>query len=147
MSDPGKSWDAWYKFLTEKYELSGKPAFIGMSKGGVNEYSWATSNPEKVSCIYADNPALFPESMQRVDELARNDVPLLHVCGSFDFLLEHHTLVLENLYHQMGGRISVMIKEGTAHHPHSLRDPSIIAGWIEKCVQAVQNNPPVLNGM
>ncbi len=147
MSDPGKSWDAWYEFLTGKYGLSKKPAFIGMSKGGVNEYSWATLNPEKVSCIYADNPALYPESMQRIEVLARNDVPLLHVCGSFDFLLDQHTLVLENLYHQLGGRISVMIKEGTAHHPHSLRDPSLIADWIEKSVQAVQNNPPVFNGM
>ena len=39
-----------------------KPAFIGMSRGGVNEYVWATVNPDKVSCIYADNPALRPES-------------------------------------------------------------------------------------
>jgi hypothetical protein len=101
MSDPGKSWDAWYLFLTEKNGFSKKPAFIGRSKGGVNEYSWATMNPEKVSCIYADNPALYPESMQRIAELARNDVPLLHICGSFDFLLEQHTIPVENLYHQL----------------------------------------------
>jgi len=54
--DPGKQWDAWYSYLTEKHGLSKKPAFVGMSKGGVNEYDWATANPDKVSCIYADNP-------------------------------------------------------------------------------------------
>ncbi|HEX2751324.1 MAG TPA: hypothetical protein VHM91_25165, partial [Verrucomicrobiales bacterium] len=31
---PGKEWDAWYAFLTEKHGLSKKPAFIGMSRGG-----------------------------------------------------------------------------------------------------------------
>src|SRR5262245_8793641 len=40
--DAGKSWDAWYKFLTEKHGLSKKPAFIGMSRGGRNAYTWAT---------------------------------------------------------------------------------------------------------
>ncbi len=29
-----------YKFLTEKYGLARKAAFIGMSKGGVNEFNW-----------------------------------------------------------------------------------------------------------
>ena len=27
---PGKEWDAWYAYLTEKHGLSKKPAFIGM---------------------------------------------------------------------------------------------------------------------
>jgi hypothetical protein len=30
--DPGKTWDAWYTYVTEKHGLSKKPAFIGMSK-------------------------------------------------------------------------------------------------------------------
>ncbi len=134
MSDPGKSWDAWYSFLIEKHGLSRKPAFIGMSRGGVNEYIWATNHPDKVSCIYADNPALRPESLLKIGELARNDVPLLHICGSLDFLLQQHSLAVENLYHQLGGRITMMIKEGVAHHPHSLRDPQPIADWIVKHV-------------
>src|SRR6201996_4038709 len=49
--DPGKQWDAWYAFLTEKCGLSTKPAFVGMSKGGVNAYAWATVHPDKVGCI------------------------------------------------------------------------------------------------
>ncbi|HEV2391232.1 MAG TPA: hypothetical protein VG146_02610 [Verrucomicrobiae bacterium] len=35
---PGHSWDAWYEFLTAKHELSAKPAFVGMSRGG--EYAY-----------------------------------------------------------------------------------------------------------
>jgi len=33
-----------------------KTGFHWMSKGGVNEYNWAASHPDKVACIYADNP-------------------------------------------------------------------------------------------
>jgi pimeloyl-ACP methyl ester carboxylesterase len=146
MADPGKSWDAWYKFLTEKHGLSRKPAFIGMSRGGVNEYMWATANPDKVSCIYADNPAVRPESVLKIGELARNDVPLLHICGSLDFLLQQHSLPVENIYHQLGGQFTMMIKEGAAHHPHSLRDPKPIADWIVQSVERTSGNPPAFAG-
>ena len=132
---PGKQWDAWYAYLTEKHGLSKKPAFVGMSKGGVNEYTWATSNSEKVSCIYADNPGIYPEDIPRLGELIKHDVPLLNVCGTEDFVLEKNTKVIENIYHQAGGQISIMIKEGTGHHPHSLIDPKPIADFIEQHVQ------------
>ena len=56
--DPGKQWDAWYAWLTGKHGLARNPPLVGMSEGGVNEYDWTTANPDKVSCIYADNPAL-----------------------------------------------------------------------------------------
>src|SRR5207249_1888253 len=36
----GKAWDLWYKFMTETHGLAKKSAFIGMSKGGVNEFNW-----------------------------------------------------------------------------------------------------------
>lgn len=142
MSDPGKSWDAWYAYLTEKHGLSKKPAFVGMSRGGVNEYDWTTVNPDKVSCIYADNPAIKPGAFMKLGELARNDVPLLNICGSLDFLLERHTLAIENSYRQLGGRITVMIKEGAAHHPHSLRNPKPIADWIVEHVQPARDKRP-----
>lgn len=129
--DPGKEWDAWYAFLTEKYGFAAKPAFVGMSKGGVNEYDWTTANPDKVSCIYADNPAIRQETFMKLGLLAQQDVPLLNICGTADFLLQKHTLAIEKRYQELGGRITVMIKEGPAHHPHSIRNPKIIADWIE----------------
>ena len=128
--DPGRTWEAWYAYLTQKHGLSRKPAFVGMSKGGVNAYDWAAAHPDQVSAIYADNPAIRPDAFARLGDLARNDVALLNVCGSQDFLLERHTLAIEARYHQLGGRITVMIKDGPAHHPHSLRDPGPIADWI-----------------
>jgi pimeloyl-ACP methyl ester carboxylesterase len=145
-SDAGKPWDAWYTFLTEKHGLSKKPAFIGMSRGGRNAYTWATANPDKVSCIYADNPAVSREAIARLGALAKADVPLLHVCGSLDPILGNHTLVVESIYQQLGGRISVMIKDGAAHHPHSLRDPKPIADFIERSIQPAGSKAPAFVG-
>jgi len=139
---PDKNWDAWYAFLTEKYGLSKKPAFIGMSRGGEYSYMWATTHPDQVSCIYADNPGGNPENLMRLGELAKYNVPLLHVCGSLDPILGKYSTVIENIYQQYGGRISVMIKEGFAHHPHSLQDPTPIADFITRSVQETAVDPP-----
>jgi hypothetical protein len=68
----------------DKHGLSAKPAFIGMSRGGEYAYTWATAHPDKVSCIYGDNPGTNRESLSKLGDLAANDVPLLHVCGSID---------------------------------------------------------------
>ncbi|WP_206107812.1 alpha/beta hydrolase [Paludisphaera rhizosphaerae] len=139
---PDRTWDAWYAFLTEKHGLSKKPAFIGMSRGGQYAYLWATANPDKVSCIYADNPGGGPEIFGKLTGLAAADVPILHVCGSIDPLLGRVSTPIETIYSQLGGRISVMIKEGAAHHPHSLRDATPIADFITQQVQQVAVVPP-----
>ncbi|HXE53793.1 MAG TPA: hypothetical protein VN541_12295, partial [Tepidisphaeraceae bacterium] len=138
----GKVWDAWYKFLTEEHGLAKKAAFIGMSKGGVNEFNWGVVNPDKVACIYADNPALYDADFAELSALAKHDIPLLHICGSEDFLLQRHTRVVENAYHQLGGRITVIIKEGHAHHPHSLQNAKPIADWIEQHTTPSTANRP-----
>lgn len=141
-----KLWDAWYSFLTEKHHLSKKPAFIGMSRGGEFSYIWATTHPDKVSCIYADNPGCNRDILMKLGELARYDVPLLHVCGSIDPILGKNTFAMESIYQQFGGRISVMIKEGYGHHPHSLHDPKPIADFIEQSVQTTSETPPAFAG-
>jgi hypothetical protein len=140
-SDAGKPWDAWYTFLTEKHGLSPKPAFIGMSGGGRNAFTWATANPDKVSCIYADNPLITRESLMKLEGLTRRDVPLLHICGSLDPLSGNHTLPIESIYQHLGGRISVIIKDGLGHHPHSLRDPTLIADFMTRSLEQAAPAP------
>ena len=138
---PDRHWDAWYAFLT-KHGLSKKPAFVGMSRGGEYAYTWAATHPDKVSCIYADNPGANPEIFMKLGDMARNDVPVLQVCGSIDPLLGRNALAIENIYQQFGGRISMMIKEGFGHHPHSLVDPTPIADFIVQSVQSPSGNTP-----
>ena len=139
--EQGKAWDAWYTFLTEKHGLAQKAAFIGMSKGGVNEFNWGGVNPDKVAAIYADNPALYDEDFAKIPVLAKHDIPLLHVVGTEDFVLRY-TMAVEKMYHQLGGAITVIMKEGHPHHPHSLEDPKPIADWIEQHMHPVEANRP-----
>jgi pimeloyl-ACP methyl ester carboxylesterase len=138
--DPGKQWEAWYDFFT-KHGLSAKPAFSGMSRGGINEYAWATTHPDKVSCLYADNPAIRPESFAKLDLLVKYDIPVLSIVGTEDFLLPTNTLPIEDVYHRLGGRMSMMIKEGTAHHPHSIKDATLIADFVEQNIKPTISDP------
>jgi pimeloyl-ACP methyl ester carboxylesterase len=78
--------------------------------------------------------------------LAKADVPVLHVCGSIDPILGNNTLAVENIYQQLGGRISVMIKDGAAHHPHSLRDPNPIADFIVSSLRPAGGDAPTFVG-
>src|SRR5882724_5913239 len=139
---PDKCWDAWYAFLTEKQGLSPKPCFIGMSRGGEYEFTWATMHPDKVTCIYGDNPGGNWGVMERLPALATNDAPLLLVCGGIDPILGKYSLPIESMYQGFGGRVSIMIKEGRGHHPHSLRDPKPIADFIEQSFKEVKMPPP-----
>jgi pimeloyl-ACP methyl ester carboxylesterase len=139
-------WDAWYAFLTNQYGLSKKPAFVGMSRGGEFEYRWGTANPDKVSCIYADNPGMDRDGFEKLYDLARADVPILQVCGTIDPIFGKFASAVEDIYQQFGGRISMMIKEGYAHHPHSLRNPKPIADFIEQSVNAVRSPAPAFVG-
>ena len=139
---PGKEWDAWYAWLTGVKGLSRKPAFIGMSRGGEYEYMWATAHPDEVCCIYGDNPAIDRDALAKLGGLATYDVPLLHVCGSFDPLYPGSTAAAEGIYHAFGGRMSVMTKEGFGHHPHSLRDPRPIADFIEQSFKETRAELP-----
>ena len=140
-SDEMKHWDAWFSFLTHEHDLSEKPGFVGMSGGGRNAFNWATRYPDRVSCIYADNPLITRESLMKLDELVRRDVPLLHICGSLDPLSVNHTFPIESIYQQLGGRISVMIKDGVGHHPHRLRDPTVIADFIADSLTSPPSAP------
>jgi hypothetical protein len=142
-TDPDTTWDAWYDFLVREWGLSSKAAFIGMSRGGSNAYTWGTANPERVFAIYADNPAITPEALWKMHLLAESDVPLLNICGSTDPILEY-TRSIEDVYHAAGGRMSVLLKDGPAHHPHSLRDPAQVADFIERSfaeLSAVEESP------
>jgi len=70
--------------------------------------------------------------IDRLAPLAEAGVPLLHVCGDADesVPLIENTRVLERRYRDLGGDIKVIVKDGCAHHPHSLPDPQPIVDFI-----------------
>lgn len=129
---PDKCWDAWYDYLTQKHGFAKKPVFVGMSRGGQYEFRWATTHPDQVSGIYGDNPAADEGIFRNLPALAKQDVPIFFVCGTNDPLLPQHALPMEAMYQQFGGRVSIMLKDGAGHHPHSLHDPKPIADFLER---------------
>lgn len=48
--------DAAWRFVTEQLGLAPKFAFIALSRAGLFAYNYAATFPERVACIYADNP-------------------------------------------------------------------------------------------
>ena len=52
-----EQWDAVYKLLTDN-GFSRKPVMEGAGTAAGEAYAWAIENPDKVSCIYGENPAL-----------------------------------------------------------------------------------------
>lgn len=51
-----KIWDRFYQVLVNEKSLSPKPALSGAVRGSLCEFAWAKLYPERVSCIYAENP-------------------------------------------------------------------------------------------
>ena len=62
--------------------------------------------------------------------LAKAGVPLMHVCGSLDPLLNEQTRVAENRYKDLGGKITVIVKEGEGHYPLAPKDPQPVVDFI-----------------
>ena len=66
--------------------------------------------------------------------LAKAGVPLLHIVGDADNIvpLEENTAIVEKRYKELGGQITVIVKKGISHHPHSLQDPAPIVDFVLK---------------
>jgi len=64
--------------------------------------------------------------------LASKHIPILSVCGDADDVVpfEENTRVVQERYSQLGGPITVIVKPGVNHHPHSLKDPARIVDFI-----------------
>lgn len=54
--DAMKHFDKFYELLTTRYKFDHYPILLGLSRGGLYIYNWACANPDKVGCVYADNP-------------------------------------------------------------------------------------------
>ncbi len=83
---------------------------------------------EAEAMAYRHNP------IDNLEPLAKAGVPLLHVVGDADtgVPLAENTAVVERRYKQLGGQITVIVKKGVGHHPHSLKDPTPIVDFILK---------------
>jgi hypothetical protein len=127
-------WNAVYKHLTDA-GLSRTPVLGGAGGAAGEAYAWAIENPDKVSCLYAENPILRShmtksQPLDRLAVLAKAGVPILHVCGSLDPWLDSQTRVLEKRYKELGGRVTVFIEDGKGHFPTAPKDVKPVVDFI-----------------
>ena len=129
-----EQWNAIYNHLVA-YGFSSKPVMAGAGGAAGEAYAWAIANPDKVSCIYAENPFLRSNTAQiqpldNLASLAKAGVPILHVCGARDPWLDSQSRVLEKRYTELGGKITVLVQDGQAHYPLAPNDPKLAVDFI-----------------
>jgi hypothetical protein len=76
------------------------------------------------------------QPLDNLAPLANAGVHLLHVCGNLDPRLKSQTRVVEKRYRELGGRISIMIKEGEGHYPLAPKELHPVVDIILKRVVA-----------
>ncbi len=105
----------------------------GKGKGKGSKGDWANvlkvyGLTEEQALAYKLNP------VDNLAPLAKAKIPLLHICGDADDVvpLDENTRVIETRYKELGGDITVIVKPGVGHHPHSLKDPAPIVEFVLK---------------
>lgn len=105
----------------------------GKGKGKGSKGDWANvlkvyGLTEEQALAYKLNP------VDNLAPLAKAKIPLLHICGDADDVvpLDENTRVVETRYKELGGDITVIVKPGVGHHPHSLKDPAPIVEFVLK---------------
>lgn len=124
--------------------FSAKAVVEGAGGAAGEAYAWAVENSDKVACVYAENPVLRATMsktppLDNLSPMAKAGVPLLHVCGSLDPWLESQARVAEARYKQLGGQLTVTVKEGEGHYPLAPKDTGPILEFIARNTR--QSNP------
>jgi len=72
--------------------------------------------------------------LDRLEPIAAAKIPILAICGDADKVVPYpeNSAILEERYKKLGGTISVILKPGGDHHPHSLKDPQPIVDFLVK---------------
>jgi fermentation-respiration switch protein FrsA (DUF1100 family) len=138
------TYQAFYKYVVETFQLSPKAALLPQSRGGLMLYNWAVEHPESVACVagiytvcsFTSYPGvdkaapayeMTPEVLQatlrdhdpleRLAPLAKAKVPIFHIHGDADTVvpLEHNAGELVKRYKKLGGPATLKIVPGKGH--------------------------------
>lgn len=80
----------------------------------------------------------FNESpIDKVDQIVAGNYPVLIVCAELDqaAVNSQNTFPFEEKIKRKGGDITVIVKEGFGHHPHSFPNPEVIVNFIENATR------------
>lgn len=106
------------------------PIGNGKYKGSLKD----TEQLKKVYGLTADEDLYrFKGSpINKVKRIVRGKYPMLHVCGADDAVvpLDENTQPFTRDIRNSGGDIRTIFKENNGHHPHSLKNPTVIVNFI-----------------
>lgn len=138
------TYQAFYEYVVETFQLSPKAALVPQSRGGLMLYNWAEEHPESVACVagiytvcsftsypgvakaapaYEMTPEALQASVKDLDPLegiaplATAKVPLFHIHGDSDTVvpIEHNAGELVKRYKKLGGPATLKIVPGKGH--------------------------------
>jgi lysophospholipase L1-like esterase/dienelactone hydrolase len=79
----------------------------------------------------------FNESpIDKIDAIIKGKYPILILCAELDEAVVNaqNAFPFEKKIREKGGDITVIVKKGARHHPHSFPNPAIIVDFIEQAV-------------
>lgn len=156
--------DNMYDVCTKKYGLSKKATLEGLSRGGLSSLMWANRSPQKLACVYVDNPVCdvmtispnFIEEIRRewglenmqnfkgspihnYKKLAKSKVPVLFIAGLLDETVPNATNAKPYVeaFKKAKGSIKYVEKPDGKHHPHGLQNPVLIVDFIKSAYDKI----------
>jgi pimeloyl-ACP methyl ester carboxylesterase len=135
---------AFYQDTRARHRLASKVCLLAQSRGGLNHYNFAADHPDVVRCIAGIYPVMDLRSypglakaapayhlsadefatqlsrhnpVDRLEVLARNFIPILHLHGDRDTLvpLEPNSGVAAERYRAAGGPMTLITVRGRGH--------------------------------
>jgi pimeloyl-ACP methyl ester carboxylesterase len=105
------------------------PGGKGAGKGDAGEWEkckFVYGLSEETAAVFCENP------LDKIEILAKAKIPIITVAGDQDDTVpfKENTAVLVEKYKKLGGEITLILKNGVSHHPHSLENPKPIVEFI-----------------
>lgn len=113
-------------------DIKSWPGGLGVGRGASREWEECLGMyglDRSTVLSYKGNPA------DRLGELASLHIPVALVAGDSDadVPFAENGALLRDVYEAAGEKLLCIVKEGCAHHPHSLTDPAPVADFLESC--------------
>ncbi|MEC5125178.1 prolyl oligopeptidase family serine peptidase [Verrucomicrobiales bacterium BCK34] len=75
--------------------------------------------------------------LTQLEKLAKANVPILLIAGGGDDVVpfSENGGVLVERFRALGGDLTLTVKAGCGHHPHSLHDPAPAIAWVKRVIK------------
>jgi alpha-beta hydrolase superfamily lysophospholipase len=106
------------------------PGGYGKGQGGRDDWKQALASYHFTTDLelieFKGNP------IDILEPIAAARIPVIHVVGDIDTVVPQaeNTDVVRERYLTLGGKFTLIVKQGCDHHPHGLTDPTPVVNFI-----------------